>query len=161
METKDTLFDDFKKSDQPPVPEGYFEHLAGNLLSQIKEESHPKPRLEYRRTTFWFTAAAVLTGVIFGLRYFMMSGSEMEVQELTQTELLAYVEEHIEDFEAEDLLVKEVAILKTTKRTEDQPIETNDKKENILKEDSALTREDLLHYLNSQELEVEDLEEIY
>ncbi len=162
MKKIDEFSDIIKKTERPEIPADYFSGLSSKLMNDIRKEPKIKVISFYRKPMFWIVSTAASICVLIGLSYFLKNMNELTFDSLSKSEVLAYVENNIDDFD-EELIVSVMSesafnLGDTTKKTNNakQPI-TQKGKETMSFE--SLSEEEILEYLNSQELSLEELEE--
>lgn len=158
MEKKDELSEHIIKTESPELPVDYFNSLTENVMNKIKQEPKISVIPFYKKPTIWLASAAALILLLFGLNYFLSGINELTFNSLSKSEVLAYVEENIDDFDEELFIevmdetgvesdtTKKVKSSNTINTTEPISFET-------------LSTEEIIQYLNENELSVEELEE--
>ena len=165
MEKEKNIVDFLKPRERESLDNAYFENLAASIVS-----AHPKVETKkiiplYKKTTFWISSiAAVFIGLI-ALNTFTSSPEKTyNFNSVSHSELMAYVEDNIDEFD-QDLLVKYIPVESPTKikakelieqKTATEKVQVNSKSKTVLFDD--LQKEDILNYLDSEELSVDDLE---
>ena len=162
MENDKNIVDFLKPREREEISDAYFDNMASIITNTNKKTIVKKLTPIYKKPIFWLTSiAAVFIGLIV-LRNFSSEEIQLSanLSSPSQSELLAYVDENIDNFE-QDLLVKYIPIDETEiselKKTSPNN-QTNWTIENVeLFED--INKEDVLQYLSSEELTLEDLED--
>jgi hypothetical protein len=109
METKQTKLDELKGRNPFQVPDGYLKGLTGQIMNQLPEKPHEKPRVIslYDRIRPWLYLAAVFAGLMILFRVFNLpfagernpSPDESLYVQLAPSEgLLSVLSEEDEDF---------------------------------------------------------------
>ncbi len=165
MEKEKNIVDFLKPRERESLDNAYFENLAASIVS-----AHPKVETKkiiplYKKTTFWISSiAAVFIGLI-ALNTFTSSPEKTyNFNSVSHSELMAYVEDNIDEFD-QDLLVKYIPVESPTKikakelieqKTATEKVQVNSKSKTVLFDD--LQKEDILNYLDAEELSIDDLE---
>ena len=165
MEKEKNIVDFLKPREREFIDNAYFDNLAASIIS-----THPKVETKkiiplYKKTTFWISSiAAVFIGLI-ALNTFTSSSEKMyNFNSISHSELMAYVDDNIDEFD-QDLLVKYIPVespIKTKakelieQKTVTEKVQVNSKSKTVLFDD--LQKEDILNYLDSEELSIDDLE---
>ena len=165
MEKEKNIVDFLKPRERESLDNAYFDNLAASIVS-----SHPKVETKkitpiYKKTTFWISSiAAVFIGLI-ALNTFTSSPEKTyNFNSVSHSELMAYVEDNIDEFD-QDLLVKYIPVESPTKikakelieqKTATEKVQVNSKSKTVLFDD--LQKEDILNYLDAEELSIDDLE---
>lgn len=106
MEKENNIFNQFKPSSKPGVPEGYFEQLQQTLNAQI--EPVEKPKKQGLRIVLYSAASVAAVLLIFFTFTQQQTNPTVQVASIdeiqTQT-LNGYIEENIENFD-EDVFVE-------------------------------------------------------
>lgn len=171
METMKDSFEHIKIS-QPQGPGAdYFEKLKAELMVEIGKEPKAPVRHLVRRPFLWVVSAAASIVLLFAIRSGLNEPLEASISfsSLSDDEILAYVDRNIDDFDEEMITeVYDAMIMErsntmgdtTKKRTvtvKEVPASLNQSTNQVTFE--TLSEEDILNYLNSQELTEEELEE--
>lgn len=157
METNKNIFEQFQLKEKPQVPQGYFENLAAEMLSKVNEAPPTKMRVIYKRPLVWLSTVAAVALLFLGVRYFSQT-QEVQLDDISDSEILAYVEEHLDDIDTE-LLIEAAEAEPTSPEKESSASEKTEV--SSTKHIDSLSKEEILHYLNSQEVDLEDIEDIY
>lgn len=156
METNKNIFDQFQLKEKPKVPEAYFENLANEVMGKAKKVS--PIRVLYKRPVFWFSAAAAMLVLFVGIRFFTQP-EDLTFEDLSDKEILAYVEENLDDIETELLIETATSELNYPEKESSENQQT--KTVSTSTQSDSISKEDILHYLNSQEVDLEAIEELY
>jgi cell division protein FtsX len=163
MEKEKNIVDFLKPRERETLDNAYFDNLAASIVS-----AHPKVETKkiiplYKKTTFWISSiAAVFIGLIALKTFTTTSEKTYNFNSVSHSELMAYVEDNIDEFD-QDLLVKYIPIESPTimkakelieQKTTIKKVQVNSK--TVLFDD--LQKEDILNYLDSEELSIDDLE---
>jgi hypothetical protein len=165
MEKEKNIVDFLKPRERETIDNAYFDNLAASIVS-----AHPKVETKkiiplYKKTTFWISSiAAVFIGLIALKTFTTTSEKTYNFNSVSHSELMAYVEDNIDEFD-QDLLVKYIPIESPTKlkskeiieqKTSIKNVQVKSKSSTVLFDD--LQKEDILNYLDSEELSIDDLE---
>ena len=165
MEKEKNIVDFLKPRERESLDNAYFENLAASIVS-----AHPKVETKkiipfYKKTTFWISSiAAVFIGLIALNTFTSTSEKTYDFNSVSHSELMAYVEDNIDEFD-QDLLVKYIPVESPTKmkakelieqKTTIEKVQVNSKSKTVLFDD--LQKEDILNYLDAEELGIDDLE---
>ncbi|MCH2230851.1 MAG: hypothetical protein MK105_10945 [Crocinitomicaceae bacterium] len=160
MKNEKDIFD-FIKSVKPEEPSAdYFSGLADKILSENKTIVIPI----YKKPTFWMTSAAAIGIILFSVLR-LNNSTEIETPALLafnnieKIEIFEYIDDNIQDFDI-DLFIESIPestldetdqteTLKEVKMTHEEPSITFDE----------ISEEDILEYLNTEEIDITDLEE--
>jgi hypothetical protein len=165
MEKEKNIVDFLNPRERESLDNAYFDNLASSIIS-----AHPKVETKkiiplYKKTTFWISSiAAVFIGLIALKTFTSPSEKTYNFNSVSHSELLAYVDDNIDEFD-QDLLVKYISIESPTKIKAKELIEQNITTEKV-KVNSIpkkvlfddLQKEEILNYLDSEELSIDDLE---
>lgn len=173
METNEKHIIDELKRNQPDLPgDDFFQGIKADLLQRIAVET-PAPIVKviplYRRMWFVATAAAAIILLIV-LPVFLQNEITKAPQEATiswddvsREELLAYIDDHIADFD-EDMLAQHLDSIphwKTTTsityyagRAGQHAEKKSEKKEKNLFED--IEKDEILEYLDEEAIDLDD-----
>ncbi len=171
METKKDPFEHIKTSERQGPGADYFENLKSDLLSEISKEPKAPVRKLVHRPYFWVVSTAASVILLFAIRAILNEPLEASISfsGLSNDEILAYVDQNIDDFDEEMIAeVYDAMFMEryntegdtTKKRTisvKEVPTSINQPSTPVTFE--TLSEEDILNYLNSQELTEEELEE--
>ena len=165
MEKEKNIVDFLKPRERESLDNAYFDNLAASIIS-----AHPKVETKkiiplYKKTTFWISSiAAVFIGLIALNTFTSSSEKTYNFNSVSHSELMAYVEDNIDEFD-QDLLVKYIPVESPTKmkakelieqKTASEKVQVNSKSKTVLFDD--LQKEDILNYLDAEELSIDDLE---
>lgn len=169
MKDEKDIFDFLDKKPQETPGKEYFENLAQKIISENKEEKSSKTKVIplYKKPMLWIAGAAAAAIAVFFLNTespSLKDGGTLDFNDLSKKEILAYVDDNIDDFD-EEMLIEfmrsdQVEIIKYTedfsasfeKNTTNEPTELTESLE-------AVSKEDILDYLDEEELELMDLDE--
>ena len=161
MEPINELSDQLRKTKRPELPSNYFDALSSKMMDHAKQHPKAKKISIYRKPIFWFGSVAASLLLIIGINSIWNTTNQLSFSSLNQEEVLAYVEENIDDFDEEliiEVMNETTFVSDTTKKVKSNPTSTNSKsKEPVSFE--TLTSEEILEYLNENELSIEELEE--
>lgn len=160
MKNEKDIFD-FIKSVKPEEPSAeYFSGLADKIIADNKTKVIPL----HKKPIFWLSSAAAVAIVIFTVLRFNNS-TEIEAPNLLafndvdNTEIFDYIDENIQDFDT-DLIIESLpeANLEEAEQVEDieEQVMSIDQPQITFDE---ISEEDILEYLNSEEIDLTDLEE--
>ena len=165
MEKEKNIVDFLKPREKESLDNAYFDNLAASIIS-----AHPKVETKkiiplYKKTTFWISSiAAVFIGLIALKTFTSSSEKTYNFNSVSHSELMAYVEDNIDEFD-QDLLIKYIPVESPTKmkakelieqKTATEKVQVNSKSKTVLFDD--LQKEDILNYLDAEELSIDDLE---
>ncbi len=178
-----------KTYSKPELKQNYFEDFAADFLMKIKSESdennsqiidkqtnkqtNKQTKIIFLKPVFWISSIAASIIVIFGINYFLNDNTKLS--EISESEILAYVEENSDDFTAEEIQsqIEESVKKKNFKEIDTTKSQLNNKKEGLNEKSiqenqipqasfnellDSFSEEDLYLYLNSDEVDLEDLE---
>jgi len=173
MEEEKDIFDFIEKRSFDSPDSSYFEGLADKVIAETNVPSAQKAKVVplYRRPITWISGVAAAVLVAFLLlpneQKTIVDSSNANFTDLSKQEVLAYVNDNIEDFD-EELLVEFIALksLKTTaaQKNEQEPeesletlveTETKDLQESL----KSISDEEILEYLEEEGLDSDDFEE--
>lgn len=174
MNREHNILDHLKAKAKPELDPAYFEGLHASVMNQIGTNSGRNKRSLVLRPTFWISGVAAASILIFGIRYFMNQDT-LNFKDLQHHEILAYIDENIDDFD-EEMLAESLPVLEQHENLPDdstlfqQVVSADTTKAQVLPQEfiptksskelmEGITREDILNYLNSEEIDLEDLEE--
>ena len=162
MENNKNILDFIKPREREDISDAYFENMASRITSENKKTIVKKLTPTYKKPIFWLSSiAAVFIGLIV-LGFFSSEEIQLSshLSSPTQSELLAYVDENIDNFD-QDILMRYIPLNENEipeVKEETSNGHTNSKIEKIqLLED--INKEDVLQYLSSEELTIADLED--
>lgn len=157
MEEQKDIFDFLKvnKIDSPDA--SYFNNLAQSI---IDDKSKKKVIPLYRKPATWISVAAAAILVFLVIQFNQTSTDNSNVllamNELTADEIEQYVSDNIDDFDIE--LFEDCIALEQLEIVGDTTIKEQPKKEPKLDFES-ITKEEILEYLQLEEIDLEELEE--
>lgn len=161
-EEKDIFnFIEKRKADLPDA--AYFDNLTRSVIESQRTKGMPL----YKRPVFWISAAAavVLTLIVvrFDSQEVPQTNALAELEHISNNDVLAYVEENIEDFDI-DLIaefIPDATIDKEIAEIESEliPEQIEDLVVDMEISFDGITRDDILDYLEEEELDINDLEE--
>lgn len=162
MKTNSDIFEYLKKRKiDTPNPE-YFESMSQKIIA---EQSTPLRKVSsLKRIVLWSSAAAA------AILLFLMIPKDAPVEKvnlaqelnaLSDADVLSYVHEHLDEFDTEILVaaVPTENIETVSFVTETEPIENSNISQTSINFDD-LDKDDILEYLESEGLEIYDLDEI-
>lgn len=173
MEKEKDILSHLKKRDRPEIPSDYFSELSSTLLTEIKKEPKKKSIPLYKNPVIWISSIAASLILIISI-YTINSiplKNEINFSSLTPSEIEAYVNSNIDDFDEAlliEVLENNITIINTdvigdtNKRVQSAKPEINSQSKvskNSPVSFESLTREEILNYLNEQEISEEELEE--
>jgi hypothetical protein len=171
MKEEKDIFDFIEKRAIETPDDSYFESLTNQVLSEVKT---PKAKVVsiYKRPIFWLTgvAAAVILGVLlFPQNQSNSNPLQPGFDTLTQGEVLAYIEYNIHEFDTEllaeyipsDQLDATPIIQSVTygMNAEKNTAAKSEKETELKNSLESISNEEILEYLNSESMGIEDLEE--
>ncbi len=161
MNEEKHMDDILKKQERPEIPEKYFESFHDQLMQKISSESKVIPL--YKRPAVWISSIAATILVIIGFSLFNPSDNKplIAMEDLSNEEVYRYIDENIDAFDSE--LIQEVLY---AERFTEEPGDSLKKKSNAATSPDKkavsfeeLSREDILKYLQQEELTIEEIEE--
>ena len=159
MEEKKDIFDHLKPGKISTPDPSYFNQLANDIIASQEVKMIPL----YKKPVVWLSAAAAAIAILFVFNFNSPEESTdvlLALNEIPAEELISYVDENIEEFETEMLVeiipAANIETVELTETHEDVPPETHEETE--LNFDNIDT-EDILDYINSEEIEIYDLDE--
>lgn len=160
MEENKDIFDHLKKRVIETPSKEYFDTMVNNIL---EEKAQPKVISIKRKVVVWITSAAAVLLVAFLLidRSPNQSANILaELDNISTDELLAYMDEHIDEFEtdliAESLTEDQISELDEEITSELSQITYLETKKDIQFEDISPTELD--EYLELEDIDLDDLE---
>lgn len=161
MEPINEFSDQLQKSKRPELPSDYFDELTSKMMGHAKQHPKAKKISLFRKPLFWIGSVAASLLLILGINSVWNTTNELSFNTLNQDEVLAYVEENIDDFDEElfiEVMNETLEESDTTKKVKSNVTPASIKsKEPVSFE--TLTSEEILEYLNENELSIEELEE--
>lgn len=164
METEKDIFDRFKKAKRPELDSNYFASLSDRVLAQ-KEEKQPvkgKQISLFRKGFYALSAVAALAVLFFGIRSFYgtsIADEALTIEKLSDQEILAYVEQHIDDVDLVLLLPDVIEKEGVEVAPDEIPLDLKPVEQNSTM--NSVTKEEIMNYLQNQELDLDDIEEVY
>lgn len=168
MKDEKDIFD-FLEKRTPEIPDAsYFENLAKKVSSEAAEKPKAKVIPLHRRPIVWIagTAAAIL--IVFflgGEKEGILTPDTIEFEDLSRAEILAYVDENIDDFE-EEMLAEFISAKKLNPKEITDDFQNSEAKKSEPKKNTELSNslesvstEDILEYLDEEEIDLMDLED--
>jgi hypothetical protein len=177
MEEKKDIFDFIKKRPIETPDADYFKNLADKVIADAAEEpeeSKAKIIPFYRRSTVWTSAiaAAILVAFLMLPEEVIVSNSSegVDFSDLTKKEVLAYVDENIDDFD-EELLAEFIATnqLDMDPMIDANEIEIEDPSESIIETETrelqesleSISEDEILQYLQEEGYDSEDEDDLF
>lgn len=161
MEPIIDLSDQLQKSERPDLPSDYFDELTSNMMGHAKQYPKAKNISLYRKPLFWIGSVAASVLLIIGINSIWNTTNELSFDTLNQDDVLAYVEENIDDFDEElfiEVMNETLEESDTTKKVRSNAAAVSSKSKEPVSFES-LSSEEILEYLNENELSIEELEE--
>jgi hypothetical protein len=161
MEEQKDLFDHLKlgKIDTPDAT--YFDQLAKNVIASQEVKVIPL----YKKPIVWLSSAAAAIVILVVVNYSAPEESTdalLALNDIPTEDVLAYVDKHIEDFDVEMLSEmvpsENIEAIQLSEPIENNPITTPKTEETKINFDNIDT-EDILDYINSEEIDIYDLDE--
>ena len=109
METKKTPLENMNKNNPFSVPEGYFENLTNQILTNLPEKENKKKSIKlvaWKKVSSWVYLAAMITGIAFVGKLFV--SQEQSTQMTTQKKALPSIHTDVTSTE-EDILLSYVS----------------------------------------------------
>jgi hypothetical protein len=163
MKTNKDIIDFIQPRKREEIGDDYFNNLTAKIILENNKNSKSKIVTFYKKPIFWMSSVAAILIVMLIVRINENSiVNECDFNSVSNPELMAYVEDNIDEFDTEIL-------------GEYLPVELdtqNIKKENKIQESKIgnkevdsdvdlfenLEKSDVLDYLDEEELTIEDLE---
>lgn len=173
MEEEKDIFDFIEKQSFEMPDTAYFEGLADKVIGKAKVETPQKAKVVplYRRSITWISGVAAAILIAFLLLpnepKSVETSSNADFSDLSKQEVLAYVNDNIEDFD-EELLVEFIALknLKSApnlveEKEAEESLETlvETETKNLQESLKSISDEEILDYLKEEGLDSDDLEE--
>lgn len=166
MSEEKNIFDFIEKRSQDTPDAAYFEELARKVMRDSNAKETKVIPL-YKKPMLWISgvAAAVLLFVMFNRNLAQVDLPKVDFNDVSKSEILAYVDANIDDFDEELLLefIPESRLEMNDIHEEFQEIKvttTPKTKETQLSNSiESLSKEDIIEYLDDEELDILDLEE--
>lgn len=158
METPDkNIIDYLKASKKPAVEENFFAQFETSMLQKIGKEAR---KTKIRKLVFWSTGIAASIIVFISITLFTKNNEAL--QSVSNGEILAYVEDHLEDFDSESLLedgfkVEEILTTKTSEKIENKTEIQEEKQIEKPLTFQDLNAEEIYNYLENEDIDLEDL----
>lgn len=162
MNEEKDIFDFIEKRKVDMPDKAYFDNLAQSVIDSQKTKIIPL----YKRPITWISAVAAAVLVLFIVNFnspddIIPPSNEISFNDISREELLAYVDENIDEFDIEmiaefvpvDELNAKYEALENT-MIEDEDV---DPLESITLEN--ITKEEILEYLNDEDLDFSDFED--
>ncbi len=161
MKKNEDIFEHLKKRKIETPSKDYFEALAESVIKQ--ESRAPKVIPIGRKVLYWSTAAAAILVIgffLFNLPQQPATNILAQLEDVSTEELIAYVDENIEDFDT-DQLGETLSDEEIDKLNEEINIEMSDisfveSSEPISFED--IDEQDILDYLELEDIDLDELE---
>lgn len=164
-EEKDIL--DYLKVNRTDQPDAsYFQNLAKEVI----KSQEPKVIPMYRKPFFWIgSVAAIFIGFMvmigFGDNVTSTDNPLFALNDVSSEEIIQYVDEHIEEFEIEEIAsILSTEALETTESYELAPVVEEKKEEAQINEPTVDMKEidsdEILEYLDNEGIELFELDEI-
>lgn len=165
MKDEKDIFDHLKPKGFEMPDKAYFEQLTKNVI-ESQQPVKPKVVPFYRKPVTWISAAAAVAIAIFIT--FTFSGNVetsndplLALNEITQDEIIAYVDQNIDEFETESIaeIVPESSIDPSELIPEEVVEETTQTIEPEVVSLDEIDQEEILEYLEVEGLDPSDLED--
>lgn len=165
METNKDILKHIKVKPQEKIEDAYFEQFRARMIEEIKTASHTK--IFYLKPLFWLSTVAASLLIFFSVQFFKPAPTN-SFSNLSEEEILSYMEENDDDIEIEN--IPEVQETKVTQAKEKIVTPSNvvsDKNVELASLDNFVSSEDILNeisaediylYMNSEEFDLEDLD---
>lgn len=170
MKTNKNIVDFMKPRERESISDDYLDSLASNVMHISKVHKPVKIVPLYKKPIFWISNVAAVILIFVLIKFNTQSNIiECDFDSVSKSELLAYINENIEDFDQE--LLMSYVPLKSHNSFENEALTkkesvTEDSKNKEIIEDTKfdkdqfnkINKEDILDYLDQEELNYEDLE---
>lgn len=167
MKQEKNIFDYIKRKEQENLSTDFFENLSATIIKQHPQQTTKIVPIHKKKIHWILSVASVAAIVLFMVIWNENKTVKLKITEQpTQEELLAYVNENIDDFD-EDLFVELIHDQKEQhlhskdfSNKEGQKEKSKKQKEAEFKEVQfeKLNKEEILDYLRDEELNIQDLE---
>ncbi len=168
MEENKNIVEFLKPREREVIEDSYFENMVSVIVAGNPKKEPAKIIPLYQRKSFWISSAAAVAILFVAIRFMNQSGSiNPDFDSLSHSELTAYIDHNIEDFDQE-LLAQYVHVETNAvqaKVESDQHLNSsvpnNELEKSVSRDDlfEGIDQKDILEYLNHQEMNVDDLEE--
>lgn len=168
MKEEKDIFEFLEKKTQNTPEKEYFENLAQKIISENSTNTPSKTKVVplYRKPILWISGVAAAITIFFlnTESTSLQNGGTLDFNDLSKKEILAYVNENIDDFDEEMLMefMREeqlkIDAYKEEIQTSAEIDETNVPTE-LTESLETISREDILDYINEEELDLMDLDE--
>lgn len=169
METNKDILKHIKAKPQEKVEDVYFEQFHAKMMEEIKKQ--PRTKVFYLKPLFWLSTVAASFLIFFSIQFFK-PGPANSFSNLSEDEILSYIEENGDDIEIENIPeVKENKVTKVDKKDsidkKKETIKKIDKNVDLASLDNFVSSEEILNelsaediylYMNSEEFDLEDLD---
>lgn len=106
METDKNIVDFMKPKERESISDSYFEGLVSKTIAEVKKQEIKKVVPIYKKAIFWFSSTAAIFAIFVTIKSFNKTNEiqSCNFNAVSQSELLAYIDENIEDFDQELLM---------------------------------------------------------
>ena len=167
METKKDILEFIRPREREVIDTDYFSSLAANAILLAEKQKSKTKRKIIRRSLFWISSAAAIIFVIIRLDS-SIEPVKCDFNSISKTELYSYIDKNIDEFD-ENLIahyLKNDYIDTTKKINTSSPIEINSNQPSEIEHDKNdldlfenVNKEDILKYLETEGITIEELEE--
>jgi len=161
MEEQKDIFDHLKLGEIDTPDAAYFDQLAKNVIASQEVKVIPL----YKKPIVWLSSAAAAIVILVVINYSSPVESTdalLALNDVPTEDVLAYVEKHIEDFDVELLAEmvpsENIEAIQFSEPIENVPATTPTPEETKIDFDNINT-EEILDYINSEEIDIYDLDE--
>lgn len=173
METNKNIVDFMKPRERESISDNYLNGLVSNVMATVQQQETVKIIPFYKKTVFWLSNVAAVIVLVILIQFNRQSTTVVcDFDSVSETELLAYVEDNIEDFDQE-LLMHYVSLKKENVFMDEKMDKPENVSSDVSKTHTELTKEskfdknqfneinkeDILDYLEEEELNYDDLQE--
>jgi len=120
METPNNILKHLKVNPKPEVNESYFNDFSNKLLNEINQEKSTL-RISYRKTIFWISSAAAVALLVLTFK-FIQKPEEINLSQLSKSEIHQYLVQHVDDIEDESLMSKQTTSTETSSQISKEEI---------------------------------------
>ena len=158
MKQEKNIFDYLKATKKTTPDTSYFENMAKDILAKEKNVAPKKIVPLYKNPVFWLvaTAASVVLLVILSQKFTTDKDTTIALEDVSSTEVLAYVEDNIDEFDAY-LIAEYVSIDDLQEEKIDVIVE--EESTEAIEELEEVEIDDILYYLEYEELDIDEIED--
>lgn len=170
MKTDKSIIDFMKPRERESISDDYLDSLVSNVMHITKVHKPIKIVPFYKKTIFWISNIAAVILIFILIKFNTQPNTiECNFDAVSKSELLAYIDENIEDFDQEMLMsyvpLKNQENFESEVLTIKENVIDDSKNEQIIEEPrfdkeqfNKINKKDILDYLDQEGLNYEDLE---